>query len=509
MSKADGSPGLSRRKLLAGIGLAATGGFNATAGAVPLASVTSWDVTTDVLVFGSGAAGACAAIESRQAGAEVLLIEPLRQFGGSSAMSSGVVYAGGGTALQRALGVEDSVEDMYNFLAGAGRKYPPLDKIRLYCEQSAAHFDWLVAQGVPYSHKLATARGTPEGEESLYFSGCELAWPARDIARPAPRGHVPGMQGKGGGRILMSLLIARLRELGVNLRSAVAGQQLVVSSDGRVAGMLVSDAGERKAIRARRGVVLAGGGFIHNREMVRDYAPALYDCGLPRGRVGDDGTSIRMGIAAGAAALGMDQGIVLAPLDQAVSLLSGIVVNAFGQRFVSEDTYAGVLGNEIAYHQQGRAWLLTDGRGDLPGSQLNFPRTAQANTIGDLAEQMAFPRGALQHSVAYYNRHAENGDDPLFRKSRTFVRPLLSPPFQAWDLSVASAPLTAHTLGGLQTTVNGRVINAMGEPIPGLYAAGRSTAGLPGSPYLASGLSLGDSSFFGRQAGMAAARDPG
>ena len=62
-----------------------------------------------------------------------------------------------------------------------------------YCEGSVEHFDWLVANGVPYSENLSEAKGIPMGEESLYFSGCELAWPANEFALAAPRGHVPGM----------------------------------------------------------------------------------------------------------------------------------------------------------------------------------------------------------------------------------------------------------------------------------------------------------------------------
>ncbi len=103
---------------------------------------------TDVLVAGSGSAGASAAIEARQAGADVLMIEALPKLGGSSAMSGGVVYAGGGTSLQRALGITDTVEDMYKFIVAAGSPHPQLDKIQLYCEQSAEHFDWLLEQGV-------------------------------------------------------------------------------------------------------------------------------------------------------------------------------------------------------------------------------------------------------------------------------------------------------------------------------------------------------------------------
>ena len=123
--------GLRRRDLLAGFGAVATAGLAAGAAALPAAAVTSWDMSADVLVAGSGAAGASAAIEARRAGADVLLIESLPRFGGSSAISAGVVYAGGGTALQRALGVEDSVEAMFSFISGAGGRHPPLANIRL------------------------------------------------------------------------------------------------------------------------------------------------------------------------------------------------------------------------------------------------------------------------------------------------------------------------------------------------------------------------------------------
>ena len=496
--------GLSRRDLLAGFGAAAATTCAVAAGALPAAGVTSWDINTDVLVLGSGAAGTSAAIEARTAGAEVLLLESLLRFGGSSAMSAGVVYAGGGTALQRALGVADTVENMFRFIAGAGGKHPPLEKIRLYCEQSSAHFDWLVEQGVRYKAKLFPARTVPTAGESLYFSGCELAWPARELALPAPRGHVPEAPGMTGGRVLMAALLARATTLGVKLEAGATGARLIVAGDGRVVGMQVTIAGERKIVRARRGIVLASGGFIHNREMLRNYAPELYDCAVPWGNVGDLGQGINMGIAAGAAALRMHQGIAIVPLYPPDSVLSGIVVNSSGQRFVAEDTYYGVLGDAIAYHQQGRAWLITDRLGEPP-PQDNFLPVADANTIGDLAEQLRLPKGALQNTVAYYNRHARNAEDPLFRKGAAVLRPVQGPPYRAWDLSVDKAFVPAHTLGGLQTGLDGEVISSFGESIPGLYAAGRTSAGLPGAPYIASGLSLGDASFFGRRAGRAVA----
>ena len=495
-------PGLGRRELLAGIGAAAlTTGLPARA-ALSTRDVTDWDLTTDVLVAGSGAAGISAALAARAAGAQVLVLESLPRFGGSSAMSGGVVYAGGGTALQRARGIKDRPEDMYAFLVGAGAPHPQLDKIEFYCADSVAHFDWLVAQGVPYSDKFTAAKGLPIGDESLYYSGNELAWPARDLATPAPRGHVPGVPGMTGGRTLMAALLAKARSAGVGMQSRSAGEQLVLESDGSVAGMRVSMNGEQRNIRARRGVVLASGGFIHNPDMLRRYATELSDCSVPWGNAGDLGVGIVMGMAAGGAALQMHHGFAIAPVYPPEHVLAGIIVNAQAQRFVAEDSYHGVLGHHIAYHQGGKAWLITDDDSNFGFHQDNFLQVGEANTIGDLAVEVGFPQSALQHTVAYYNRFAASGRDPLFHKSRDYLRPVQGPPYRAWNLSVDKAFFPAHTFGGLQTSVDGEVVNSFGEVIPGLYAAGRTSAGLPMAPYIASGLSVGDCTFFGRRAGQ-------
>ncbi|MFT6368323.1 MAG: 3-oxo-5alpha-steroid 4-dehydrogenase, partial [Bacteroidia bacterium] len=166
MDNDDSNTGISRRHLLTGMGASAATTFAAGAGAVSSSQIKSWDIYTDVLVAGSGAGGLSAAIEARASGADVLVIESLSKFGGSSAMSGGVIYAGGGTSLQRALGIEDSPEDMYNFIANAGGKHPQLDKIQLYCEQSVTHFDWLTKLDVPYSEKFTAEKGLPMRDES-------------------------------------------------------------------------------------------------------------------------------------------------------------------------------------------------------------------------------------------------------------------------------------------------------------------------------------------------------
>ena len=164
-----------------------------------------------------------------------------------------------------------------------------------------------------------------------------------------------------------------------------------------------------------------------------------------------------------------------------------------------------MIGHAIAYQQQGRAWLITDQGSSYTNVQDNFPLAAESNQVGGLADQLSLPRGALQQTVGYYNRYSAKGEDPMYGKSREYLRPLQGPPYKAWDISVDRAFFPAHTFGGLAITVDGEVLSSFGEVIAGLYAAGRNTAGIPTAPYIGSGLSVGDATFFGRRAGRAVA----
>ncbi len=131
-----------------------------------------------------------------------------------------------------------------------------------------------------------------------------------------------------------------------------------------------------------------------------------------------------------------------------------------------------------------------------------------AESFEELEREAGFPEGTLSVTLQTYNRFARAGEDPLFHKSRDYLRPLDQPPFALLDFSIGSGVFyPSFTLGGLDTTVDGEVLTPTRKPIPGLYAAGRSSAGLPrsGEGY-ASGMSIGDATFFGRRAGRAAAR---
>jgi 3-oxo-5alpha-steroid 4-dehydrogenase len=125
-------------------------------------------------------------------------------------------------------------------------------------------------------------------------------------------------------------------------------------------------------------------------------------------------------------------------------------------------------------------------------------------TIEALEASLHMPAGSLQNTVAIYNAHASHGEDRLFRKSRAYLQPLVTPPFAAIDYTTANSLYTVFTLGGLHTLPTGQVLTPDGELVLGLYAAGRTTSGLAAQGY-SSGLSLADATFFGRMAGRHAA----
>jgi 3-oxo-5alpha-steroid 4-dehydrogenase len=131
---------------------------------------------------------------------------------------------------------------------------------------------------------------------------------------------------------------------------------------------------------------------------------------------------------------------------------------------------------------------------------------AVAETIEELERELGLPDGNLQRTVAEYNEHAAHGEDPRFHKTAEFLEPLDRAPFAALDYRVESAMWSVFTMGGLHTGVDGTVLTPGGTPVPGLYAAGRTTSGIAAQGY-SSGLSLADATFFGRRAGHAAARN--
>ncbi len=475
-----------------------------TSGTRDSREISRYDEEVDVLVVGIGAAGAAATLEAAQAGAETLALERAGAGGGTSAMSGGVLYLGGGTGLQKSCGFDDAPDEMFKYLMASSGESPDEAKMRLYCDGSVEHYEWLVAQGVPFKPVFYPGiSGEPPTDDGLVWSGSERTHPFKDIAVPAPRGHVVQNPHQAGPKLMQKLCEAVDRSparVAANHRCVA----LVQEPDGSVVGAVAETFGEARAIRARRGVILTTGGFINNEQMIQAHQPLTHRCIYRVGAEGDDGSGIRLGVAAGADTMHMDAASISLPVTQPWGLKRGILVNAQGQRFINEDAYYGRLGEWALFHHDGRAWLVVDDevfeKPDYPPREV----AAVGETPAELERELSLPPGSLESTIALYNRHAEHGEDPVFHKLPEYVKPLTRPPYGAFDCTTETSLYAAFTLGGLRSDPVGRVLEPEGRAIPGLFGAGRSTSGLSVGSY-SSGLSLGDGIFFGRRAGRCAA----
>ncbi|WP_439378342.1 FAD-binding protein [Amycolatopsis lexingtonensis] len=514
------------------------------------------ELVADVIIVGFGAAGACAALEAADAGADVVIVERF-DGGGASAVSGGVVYAGGGTAQQLDAGVDDSVDAMYAYLRLETGDVVAEETLRRFCEGSREMITWLEGNGVPFEGSLCPYKTSyPSDAHYLYYSGSEAAGGFRDAAKPAPRGHRvkgPGTSGK----MLMTRLKEAVRKRGIRVLTQTRARELL-RADGRVTGLVADtlrDApagvrarhrrlaryaakpgiyvpslrkslhrrverierahGRELRISARRGVVLAAGGFIANRDLVREHAPA-YRGGLPLGTSADDGSGLRLGVEAGAATGELGRISAWRFITPPSAFLGGIIVDAAGRRVIDESRYGAAVGEKLIEEHGSQGWLLVDApivaeaRRDtkaqsqwFQGLQLRY-LLRRGRVVGATVEEAARkagvdPRG-LRASVEAYH-----GDRDPAGKPDEFRRRLERPPYSLIDISVRpnlGYPTPMLTLGGLVVDEDtGAVRSAAGEPIPGLYAAGRTAVGICSRSYV-SGLSLADCVFSGRRAGI-------
>ena len=199
--------------------------------------------TVDVVVVGLGVAGSSAVLAARRSGADVLAVERGVTPGGTSANSGGLIYLGGGTALQRDCGYLDSPENMAAFLRAALGPGVDDDRVDVYCERSADHFDWLVSVGVPFRAAFCEEPNRESADDAgLLFSGGEDTYPYDEIAIPVPRGHKPQYIDSAGG-FLMERLGAAVSASGARIVVDTRAETLVVDG-GEVVGVRVqSDEG--------------------------------------------------------------------------------------------------------------------------------------------------------------------------------------------------------------------------------------------------------------------------
>ena len=470
------------------------------------ADVEGWNEDAGVVVVGGGSAGLAAAIEAREAGAEVLLLERGSGLSGTTTLAGGMLYLGGGTSVQLANGFEDTPQAMFDYLI-ANTPEPDEAKIRLYCEESVDHFEWMKAHDVPFTDGYyAPKHHTPPGTKCLSWSGNEKAWPIFVHAKPAPRGHKVAHEEEGGA-LLIRRLGALAEKIGVRFAYDANVTNLVASPDGMVVGARFTVFGEERFARAHKGVVLAAGGFSMNKDMVAEYCHDLARHGIHRqGNPNDDGAAIRMGLAAGGRAIHMEKSFVTAPFYPPESLIKGIFVNKHGERFINEDCYHARTLDRAIRQPDGVVYLICDDT-TFGHPELEMQKLIDAwETIAEMEEDLGLPKGALQETVSRYNEFAEEGEDRDFHKAAEWLAPIETAPFAALQCSVGESYYVGFTLGGLDVSIDAEVVREGGVPIPGLYAAGACASNIAqdGAGY-SSGTCIGEATFFGRRGGRHAA----
>lgn len=473
---------------------------------LPAADLPEGAESWDVVVVGFGIAGGCAALEAARAGARVLLLERAAVHGGTSTMSGGHFYLGGGTAVQQATGHEDSADAMYDYLVSVSLE-PEHDKIRAYCDGSVEHFDWLEALGFEFERSFFPGKAVIQpGTEGLMFTGNEKVWPFKEKATPAPRGHkVPVPGDTEGTRLVMDLLRDRVEEAAVEVRYETGATQLVTDDTGAVVGVAWRRFQETGVVRAGA-VVLAAGGFVMNADMVAAYTPALGSKLFTLGSTYDDGLGIRLAASVGAELKHMEQPFITAPFYPPSVLVTGLVVNKLGQRFVAEDSYHSRTSGFVMEQPDSAAYLIVDSEHIEHPTMPLVPFIDGWETVEEMEAGLGLPAGSLVATLARYNDYAARGEDPDFHKSPEWLAPQATGPWGAFDLSLGTALYAGFTLGGVATTVDGQARRADGSVVPGLYAAGACASNIAqdGKGY-ASGTQLGEGSFFGRRAGRHAA----
>lgn len=451
----------------------------------------------DVIVLGAGLAGYCTGLSAAENGASVLLVEKCPETGGSTVLSGGFM-AFAQTPLQRQLNVNDSPELLLQDLRSVGGPRVADELLRTYAAEQADLYTWLTAKG-------------------LRFETVELS-----AGQSAPRSHAIDPGG------MIATLHARAMESGqIELRTGTTAICLIRSgNDGPVIGVTVEESGRLEDIIARRGVVIATGGFSRSEELLSNFAP--YQAKAIRvGGIGNVGDGMRMGWRLGAAL--RDMGEIKGTFGahayecnngQEILLLfyrGAIIVNRAGKRFVDESVSYKLIGDACLAQDGAVSWQVFDrkvfdeakatARLFDPEPALNRGLLIEADTLEGLAQKSGIDPFEFTETVAAYNADCAIGKDRSFGRDGLchHVGALVAidrPPFYAYP----STTTVLATYCGLAIDARTRVIDVYDEPIVGLYAVGEVTGGFHGHAYM-TGTSLGKSALFGRIAGRQAALD--
>ncbi|MEV0323791.1 FAD-binding protein [Streptomyces sp. NPDC050658] len=512
----------------------------------------AWDQECDVLVVGSGGGALTGAYGAAARGLDTLVIEKTGHFGGTTAYAGAALWLPG-NQVQARDGVEDSadvgrayfravvgdatdhaVQDAY--LDGAGQTVAFLEDSPHLRFEYRPFPDYYAAPGRFDAGRAVFPVDLPAhaAPHALVAAVRPPAWAER-LGVPAPEGPLTD------GRALIARLLLALESTGRGRTLLHTALTRLITEDGTVVGAEAGQDGRTVRIRARRGVLLAAGGFEANAELRRDWQHlpgADWTMGAPGANTGD---AITAAALAGAATGQLDQSwwcpSLRFPDGSAaftLGLHGGIFVDGTGRRFANESLPYDQMGRQMLAAKAGTThdnpvWWVFDGRfGDeLPGiTVVPADRKAftgaglwrTAGTLGGLAEQIGVDVDALRGTVQTFNGQAADGVDTDFHRGedpydRFFARgeganPCLVPIEQGPYHAVQIVLGDLGTKGGLRTDARARVLRADGTPIPGLYAAGNTAASVSGPCYPGPGVPIGSAMVFGHIAAAHLAEQP-
>jgi 3-oxosteroid 1-dehydrogenase len=502
------------------------------------------DETVDVIVAGSGGAMAGAYTAARE-GLSVAVLEATDKFGGTTA------YSGGGgmwfpcNAVLRRAGSDDTLEAALTYFRAVVGDRTPADLQETYVRRGAALIDYLEADPafefsvLPWPDYFGKApQSRLDGMRHIVAAplpGDQLGPAASLVRGPLDNDRLgaPAPDLLIGGRALIGRFLLGLQRFPDVVLSPDTELVDLIVRDGRVVGAVARRNGRLVRIGARRGVLLAAGGFEHNAEMRSRFGvPGRPEDSM--GAPGNTGAAHLAAIRVGAATDLMDQAWwspgLIHPDGRAAFALwftGGIFVNQDGRRFVNESAPYDRIGREIIGEMDaGRLrlpfWLVYDDRrGEVPpvkATNVSMVETDRyrdaglwrtADTLDGLAAMIGVPPAALRDTVDRFNRMVADGADTDFGRGdeaydRAFSRgkpplvPIETPPFHAAAFGLSDL----GTKGGLRTDTRARVLDTAGRPIPGLYAAGNTMAAVSGTAYPGGGNPIGASMLFSHLAAL-------
>ncbi|MEV8637927.1 FAD-dependent oxidoreductase [Streptosporangium sp. NPDC051023] len=514
-----------------------------------MAGAALWDDEYDVVVVGSGAGAMTGALAAASAGLRTAVLERTPLLGGTSAYSGSAAWLPGSQVQARArAGIGDSTESARVYLRAllgegtARRREAFLEtapKVVEFLERNPAiEFEW---RAFPDYFDAPGRMDAGRSFVPLDLPADRLGDLAR-LVRPSVDRDRAGQSHPAGplsaGRALIGRLLLALAGTGNGVVRTGTRMTRLIVEDGRVTGVEAETDAGRVRIRALLGVLMAAGGFEGNGAMREEHGVpgAAAWTMAPRGT--NAGEPILAAVEIGAATDLMDQAWWCPGVEQpdgaaafTLGFRGGLMVDASGARFANESLPYDRMGRQMAA-AAGRvpAYLVFDSRfgGDLPAislpgcppqEHLEAGTWVRAETVGELAERLGLPRENLTATLERFNGFAaggvdedfHRGEDPydLFFADRSHgpnpcLVPVDRPPYYAARVVLSDL----GTKGGLRTDVDGRVLDGEDRPIPGLYAAGNTSASFAGHHYPGPGIPIGSAMVFSYRAvlDMAAAR---